>query len=109
MKITSATLIGFGLINFLAISPGIAASKLTVEQRLNQLETRLQQAELRASIAEQKNAQLNAQVQHVEQQSQQAQQASQDLAQRTSKIEKITPDDNGYFELHGYARSGMMT
>nr|WP_246579829.1 carbohydrate porin [Candidatus Sodalis endolongispinus] len=58
MKITSSTLIGFGLINFLAISPGIAASKLTVEQRLNQLESRLQQAELRASIAEQKNAQL---------------------------------------------------
>lgn len=109
MKMTSAAFIGCGLINILSIPHVIAAPGLTIEERLNQLELRLQKAESRATIAEQKNEKLQAQIQHSEQQAQQAQKTTQDLEKRTKHIEKVTPDDNGYFELHGYARSGMMT
>lgn len=109
MKITSITLPGFCLINILTIPYALSASNISVEQRLNQLELRLQQAENRAAIAEQKNAQLATQLKQTEEGSHQAKKKVEDLETRTQKIEKITPDDNGYFELHGYARAGMMT
>ena len=109
MKMTSAAFIGCGLINILSIPHVFAASNLTIEERLNQLESRLQKAESRANLAEQQNVQLHAKIQLTEQQSQRAQKATQDLEKRTKQIENVTPDDNGYFELHGYARSGMMT
>lgn len=109
MKITSMTLPGFCLINIMTIPYAFSAQNVSIEQRLNQLELRLQQAENRAAVAEQKNAQLATQLKQTEAGSHQAQQKVEDLETRTQKIEKITPDDNGYFELHGYARSGMMT
>lgn len=109
MKIITATLLGIGLANSLIIPSAQSAGKLSIEERLTQLELRLQQAESRANIAEQENVQLQSQISLAEKQSQQAQKTSSDLEKRTAKIEKITPDDNGYFELHGYARSGMMT
>lgn len=103
------TLISVSLAGFLS-APGVyAANKLSIEERLSQLELRLQQAESRATAAEQKNIRLEAKISAAEQQSQQAKLTSETLEKRTEKIEKITPDDTGYFELHGYARSGMMT
>lgn len=109
MKIITSTLLGVGLVNLLSAPCVYAANKLSIEQRLNQLESRLQQAESRAIAAEQKNIRLEAQITAAERQSQHATLTSEALEKRTEKIEKITPDDNGYFELHGYARSGMMT
>lgn len=110
MKIISATLIVISLTCGLIISPPVfAVSKISIEDRLNQLETRLQQAESRAMQAEQKNQMLEVNIQKAQQQSQVAEQTSQAIEKRTKAIEKITPDDSGYFELHGYARSGMMT
>ena len=109
MKISSMTLRGFCLINIMAIPYAFSAQNVSIEQRLNQLELRLQQAEQRAAAAEHKNAELATQLKQTKEGSQQAQKKVADLETRTKNIEKITPDDNGYFELHGYARAGMMT
>lgn len=109
MKTITSTLIGVSLSHLLSVPCVYAENKLSIEERLNQLEFRLQQAESRAIAAEQKNTQLEAQITAAEQQSQKAKLTSDSLEKRTEKIEKVTPDDNGYFELHGYARSGMMT
>ncbi len=94
----------------LVISPLhlFAAGNTSVEDRLNQLEARLEQAETRARLAEQQNIDLKAKVKQVEQLSNQTNNTTTELDKRTSAIEKVTPDDNGYFELHGYARSGVM-
>ena len=54
MKIITATLLGIGLANSLIIPSAQSAGKLSIEERLTQLELRLQQAESRANIAEQK-------------------------------------------------------
>lgn len=109
MKLISTKLISFALINFLTIPYALSSSKLSVEERLNQLEERLQQSERRATAVEQENIQLRQQLQQNIQSTEDTQQIARDLDKRTQKIEKNTPDDNGYFELHGYARSGLMT
>lgn len=109
MKITSTALISFGLINLLTIPYAFSANNLTIDERLNQLEIRLQQAESRADFAEKKNSQLAAQLKKSEGTSQETQKNIQGLEERTQRIEKITPDEDDYFELHGYARAGMMT
>lgn len=110
MKITSVALISIGFVLHITAIPFAFANKsMSVEERLTLLENRLQQAETRASTAEQQNRELKAQIQQTQQLSKETQQATANLDERTKAIEINTPDDNGYFELHGYARSGMMT
>lgn len=109
MKLFSAKLISLALVNVLTIPYAISSQQLSVEERLNQLEHRLQQSEFRAAAAEQENVQLRQQLRQNIQDMEKTQKIAKDLDQRTQKIEKNTPDDNGYFELHGYARSGLMT
>ena len=65
MKIITATLLGIGLANSLIIPSAQSAGKLSIEERLTQLELRLQQAESRANIAEQKNVQLQSKTLHL--------------------------------------------
>jgi len=70
------------------------------EQRANVAETRAQVAEKQAHVAE-KQAQQLAAVQ------QQTQTSTADVAQRTAKLEQKSADEGG-FEFHGYARSGLL-
>ncbi|HAU5635259.1 carbohydrate porin [Citrobacter amalonaticus] len=109
MKITSMTCISLGLIHLFTIPYAYSSQNLNIEERLSQLELRLQKAESRAALAEQQNAQLVSQLKQTEQESQQAIKTVEGLEARTQRIEKITPDEDDYFELHGYARAGMMT
>lgn len=80
---------------------------LQSENKTAKFETPVKQTEEQSQLV-QKTTQLEEQVKQTEQQLQRTQKTAQDLEARTKKIENITPDDNGYFELHGYARAGLM-
>lgn len=96
-----------------ALATDDSVSLSALEKRLSELEKKLIKAELRAQTAEAKVGQLEKkldnQIVNKKITDTPIQKKIDELDKRTTSLEKIKPDDSGYFELHGYARGGLMT
>lgn len=101
--------VSMGFILSCAAPSALAASSSDrdIEARLNALEQRLQQAEKRAKNAEIRAEIAEQQAQKLETRTLAAEEKTVQVAKRTEKLESKTQSDNG-FELHGYARSGLL-
>ncbi len=126
MNIISVTTMAGILISGLALptltfannnNAGTIESRLEqLEKRVQQAERRAQQAEYRAQIAETKVLGARDNTERLEHaiaenaaQARETHQAVQETTKRTAALEKKVPEkEDGWFELHGYARSGLM-
>ncbi|WP_017348411.1 carbohydrate porin [Pantoea sp. A4] len=107
------TLIALTLSTLLASGSASATSEMQeIEARLAAMEKRLAAAEQRASVAEYRAQAAEKQVQKLATQQQQKQGVTAQVAQPTSRPEQKIPVSNkseeGVFEFHGYARSGLL-
>ncbi|MGY5955781.1 Carbohydrate porin [Kosakonia sp. BK9b] len=82
-------------------------STSSIEARLAALEQRLQAAEQRASAAETRAQAAEKQAQQLAAAQQKTQTTTTQVEQRTAKLEQKSSDEGG-FEFHGYARSGLL-
>ncbi|HBI08973.1 MAG TPA: porin, partial [Franconibacter pulveris] len=83
------------------------ASMSSIEARLAALEQRLQAAEQRANAAETRAEAAEKQARELAASQQQTRTAAAQVEQRTAKLEQKASDEGG-FEFHGYARSGLL-
>lgn len=83
------------------------SGKKSIEARLMALEQRLQAAEQRASMAENRADAAEKQARELAAVQQKTQTTTAQVDQRTAKLEQKA-SDNGGFEFHGYARSGLL-
>ena len=85
----------------------IEARLAAMEQRLQAAEQRANAAETRAQVAEKQALMAEKQAQQLAAVQQQTQNSTAEVAQRTAKLEQKSADEGG-FEFHGYARSGLL-
>ena len=83
------------------------SGKSSIEARLMALEQWLQAAEQRASMAENRADAAEKQTRELVAAQQKTQTTAAQVEQRTATLEKKA-SDNGGFEFHGYARSGLL-
>lgn len=101
LAVTLGLLMGSG--SALAADAGTGS----IEARLAALEQRLQAAEQRASDAEKRAEAAELQAKNLATEQQKTQTTTAEVAQRTTQLEQKSTQEGG-FEFHGYARSGLL-
>lgn len=103
----STLAITLGLILSAGAAQAADPSMSSIEARLAALEQRLQAAEQRANAAESRAQAAEKQAQQLAAAQQKTDTTTTQVEQRTAKLEQKASDEGG-FEFHGYARSGLL-